>query len=311
MSIRTAIVNSSSYRPSRIIIGTAQFGMAYGVTNTRGQMSETETGAILDTASRAGIGLVDTAPAYGTSESVLGKALELFSAIGVITKTPAFDGPAVGPEDIRHLRRSVGQSLERLRRSSVDGLLIHHGSDLRKSGSDGLVDALRGLRSEGVAARIGVSIYDEAELDDVLARFEPDIVQLPLNLFDQRLLRSGTLARLKSRGIEIHARSVFLQGVLIGSQVPLHDYFRPYQPHLDRYRQFLTDHAISPLAACLGFALAPGAADRIVVGVAGLDELVDILNAAANLGADLPDFGSLAADDPDLVDPRRWKLSRA
>jgi aryl-alcohol dehydrogenase-like predicted oxidoreductase len=304
-------LNSSAYHASRLIIGTAQFGTAYGVTNTRGQISEAEVCGILETAGSAGIGLVDTAPVYGTSESVLGKALERLSAIGVITKTPVFDGPAIGPDDVKRLRYSVAQSLERLRRPSVDGLLIHHGTDLRKSGSDRVIDALMEFRSEGVAERIGVSIYDEAELDDVLTRFQPDIVQLPLNLFDQRLLRSGALARLKSRGIEIHARSVFLQGILIGSTAPLHNYFKSYQPHFDRYRQFLSNQAISPLAACLGFALAPGAADRIVVGVTGQDELADILNAAGSLDGDLPDFGALAVDEPGLVDPRRWKLSEA
>ena len=292
--------------PGRLILGTAQFGMAYGVTNRLGQVPADGVTKILAAAHAAGISTVDTAAAYGASEAVLGECLTEFPTISVITKTPAFPGDAIGSAELDALRRGLERSLTRLRRPRVDALLLHHGSDLLKSGGSGLGESLNRLKSQGLATRIGISVYDGVEIDGILERFHPDIVQLPLNLFDQRLAQSGHLARLKAAGIEVHARSIFLQGLLLADAAKLQGHFAGFAKHFSAYASRLARDQLTPLQACLGFALCQGGADRAVIGVTETDELRAILAALASNPAAPGDLSKLAVDDIDLVDPRRW-----
>jgi aryl-alcohol dehydrogenase-like predicted oxidoreductase len=307
----TRVIGASSNHPSRLVLGTAQFGLPYGVTNMRGLLAETETARILELAWGRGITMLDTAPAYGASETVVGRYLKDFPGFSVVTKTPTFKGPSIEAADIEAVRRSLAQSIERLGRRCLDAVLVHHGDDLRKPGGDLIVRVLEDMKSERLIARVGVSVYDEAEITAVLSRFQPDIVQLPINLFDQRLLRNGVPWRLREQNIEVHARSVFLQGVLLADVESLNPYFRPYASQFFQYRQFLLDNDISALTACLAFALGKSGADRIVVGVTGHDELAQILAAVASIPGRLPSFDALACDEIDLVDPRQWSIAAA
>jgi len=293
--------------PSRVILGTAQFGMAYGVTNRRGQVSEPEVIRILTEAHAAGIAAVDTAAGYGGSEALLGSCLAAYPDMAVITKTPAFPGDSITGVETDALRASLERSLIHLNRGRVEALLLHHGQDLLKPGGERLVKALDAVKSAGLAVRTGVSIYDGAELDGVLARFNPDIVQVPLNLFDQRLVRSGHIDRLRAANIEVHARSPFLQGILLADRTALPPYFTAFRPRFACYADMLERVDLTPLQSCLGFVLSQSGVDRTVVGVTGRDELREILAALAAMPDALPDFSILAASDAALVDPRRWQ----
>jgi aryl-alcohol dehydrogenase-like predicted oxidoreductase len=282
--------------------------MDYGATNHHGQTPPGDVTRILATAQAAGIAMVDTAAAYGASETVLGDCLAAFPAISVVTKTPAFPGDAITSADAKALHASLERSLARLKRPKVEGLLLHHGTDLLKPGADHLLEALSAAKSAGLTKRIGVSVYDGAEIDGVLHRFRPDIVQLPLNLFDQRLAQSGHIARLKTLGIEVHARSIFLQGALLVACAKLQRYFKAFAGQFSAYSAALTQARLTPLQACLGFALRQSGADLAIVGVAAPEELNEILTALAPIHAALDNAGALAVDDIELIDPRRWRL---
>jgi aryl-alcohol dehydrogenase-like predicted oxidoreductase len=294
--------------PKRLLLGSAQFGMDYGVTNRHGQTSPGDVARILAAAEAAGISMVDTAAAYGASETVLGECLAAFPAIGVVTKTPAFPGDAITIADAEALHASLERSLTCLQRPRLEGLLLHHGTDLLKPGADHLVQALHAAKSAGLTTRIGVSVYDGAEIDGVLHRFRPDIVQLPLNLFDQRLVRSGHIARLKAMGIEVQARSILLQGVLLLASAKPRRYFTSFARQFAAYSAALAQARLSPLQACLDFALRQSGTDLAVVGVTALEELNEILVALRAPHAPLDNAGALAVDDVDLIDPRRWRL---
>jgi aryl-alcohol dehydrogenase-like predicted oxidoreductase len=292
---------------SRLVLGTAQFGMPYGVTNRHGKVSEAAAAQILSTACDAGISMIDTAAGYGTSEAVLGKCLAGLPEIGVITKTLAFPGDKITAADAGALRTNLECSLKRLDRRRVEALLIHHGSDVLKPGGDRLLEMLASLKASGLTARIGVSVYDAADLDGVLEKLHPDVVQLPLNLFDQRLVRSGHIERMKAAGIEIHARSIFLQGILLADTAGLPAYFSSFSRQFASYAKLLERAGLRPLQACLGFVLKQSGADRAVVGVTGTSDLQEILSALATMPASLPDMSAFATDDLALIDPRRWR----
>ncbi len=273
------------------------------MTNACGIVPVDEVVAILETGRSCGITMLDTAPAYGTAEEVLGR-IDVASLFEVVTKTSAplqRDGQAAGDALVAGLRNS----LERLGRTQIDTLLLHHGGDL--AGSAGLLDGLCRAKSDGLTRRIGVSVYRSDEIDIALANFTPDVVQVPLNCLDQRLLGSGHLRRLADRGVEIHARSAFLQGLLLADPAS-----RPRWAQQDaalrRFDRTVRELAITPLRLCLGFSLSLSEVAKIVVGATSCAELAAIVEAARCEPPDL-DWSELAAAESLLLDPRRWPVA--
>lgn len=286
-------------------LGTVQFGLDYGVTNRRGKVTRAEAERIVGDAVAAGIQVFDTAAAYGDSETVLGGVLAHAEA-RIVTKLPALIGETIDMAAIDGLRRTFEQSLVRLRRSSVHGLLLHRPDDLAKPGGERLARLLEDLRSAGLCRRIGVSVYDGAQIRSAQKALPIDLVQAPMNLLDQRLLRDGTLAQLRSEGCEIHVRSAFLQGLLIGASAPLPAYFQRFAAVLEQVRSVAQEAGMEELDLALGYLLNQPAIDHVIFGVTRADELSAIL-AAARRPAQLPSgLEKLACDDPGLINPSLW-----
>jgi aryl-alcohol dehydrogenase-like predicted oxidoreductase len=293
----------------RLILGTVQFGMPYGVTNRRGQVSADEVRKILSDARDAGVSFVDTAAGYGTSEASLGECLPDFPEIGVVTKTVVIASPTIGVDEMRKIEEGILHSAEMLRRPHLDGLLVHSGSDLLKAGGKTLAEYLLSVKSDGRVGRVGVSVYDASEIDRILEIFQPDIIQVPLNIFDQRLIRSGHIRALQSAGIEVHARSAFLQGILLAESSSLPTYFQGFDRIFATYSEFLRETRLTPLAACMGFMMQQSGADRVIIGVTTRSELAGIF-AALPTGIALPPMDMLASDAKELIDPRVWPKLR-
>ena len=293
---------------SRLVIGAVQFGMPYGATNTRGQVPSREVAAILHRAHEVGIRLVDTAAGYGTSEAVLGDMLPDFPAIDVVTKLPAFPGSVIASADVKEMHLAILRSLDLLRRSTLYGLLVHHSGDLSKPGGEHIVELLDRLKQDGIAERVGVSVYDIVDIDRILKSFHPDIVQMPINLFDQRFIQGGHVEQLHKAGIEVHARSIFLQGILLTETSRLSHYFSSFAKQFANYESFLDEHGITRLAACLGFIMNQSGADHVLIGVTSVNELNQILTALSR-NETLPEMSLLASGEYELIDPRQWRLA--
>lgn len=286
----------------KIALGTVQFGVDYGVSNAAGRTPPEEVARILQQAAASGIDTLDTARAYGLAEQVLGDALAVAPhPFRVITKTqPGAAGEAVAD--------SLRASLAALRLPAVDALLFHRAADLEGDAGARSWAVAEQLRAQGLVKRLGLSAYTGAEVRAAAARFPLDLVQLPANLFDQRLLRDGTLAWLAARGIEVHVRSAFLQGLLLMAPGTQPAWFDRVRPQLDRFHARCRDAQLSPVAACLGFLVARPEIARVVVGVNDAAQLRDIVAAAQS--RTVPSFDDLAVDDPDIIDPSRWKIAR-
>ena len=174
-----------------------------------------------------------------------------------------------------------------------------------KKGSENIIESLYELKRKGLIEKIGVSIYSNCDVNKILKKISPDIVQLPLNIFDQRLLINGTIELLKSKGIEIHARSLFLQGLLLMENIP--SYFSQWEDEINSWKDFCHKHSKSKLEIALNFVHNLKNVDTLILGVENLKQLKQIINSIdKNLKLNLREFSS---KDEKLVNPKNWQLN--
>jgi aryl-alcohol dehydrogenase-like predicted oxidoreductase len=286
----------------RLALGTAQFGSAYGIGNRHGPVSDNEAADIVRYARDRGMDTLDTAVAYGDSESRLGE-------IGVETWRIVSKLPAV-PDDCRDVtgwaRATARESLQRLRVKRLDGLLLHRPRQLLEQRGEHIYLALQQLRREGLTRGIGISIYDPAELDELPGGYQFDLVQAPFNVIDRRLADSGWLARLYRRGVEIHVRSVFLQGVLLLGTEERPAWFARWDALWTAWDQWLGETDVRALQACLGFVLSFPEISRVIVGVDRLEHIESIMGAVETPVPQPP--CEVQSNDADLINPSRWAV---
>jgi aryl-alcohol dehydrogenase-like predicted oxidoreductase len=264
---------------------------------------------ILEYAEANGVDTIDTAAIYGDAETVLGELLPGDHTFRIVTKTMPCHCERVTTVERQRLLDTYYRSLERLRQPRLYGLLVHHAEDLLCPGGELLVDALCQLKAESVVAKIGVSVYSGEEIDAVARIFMPDLVQVPFNVLDQRLLQSGHLAQLTAAGVEVHARSAFLQGLLLMDVDELPDYFEPIKDHLQAFHQEAATHGLSRLAAALDFVMKQPMIHTIVVGVAALGELVEIVTTIERLPQRTMDYARWALTDRRFLNPSLWPVT--
>lgn len=284
----------------RLALGTVQFGLPYGIANQEGQVSVDEVRKILYTAQAAGIDTIDTAAAYGSSEQVLGESG--IADYRIITKLPGLPDNCHNME--AWINKIVQNSLKRLEVNKLGGLLLHRPLQLLDEKAKNLYQAIINLKNDGLVEKIGYSIYSPADLDKLFERFPPDLVQAPLNVIDQQLLSSGWLKRMHKAEIEIHVRSIFLQGLLLMTPEELPVKFSPWKTLWDHWYKWLSKNKLTPVQGCLRFALAQPEIDRIVVGVDNNRQLNDII-AAAQCNEPLSPLEH-TSNDENLINPSLW-----
>jgi aryl-alcohol dehydrogenase-like predicted oxidoreductase len=276
--------------------------MPYGVSNCTGQVSLHEARRILAAARAAGIDTVDTAALYQSSEATLGAAG--VQGFRVITKLPGL--PSDCTDVGGWVRRTLATSLKRLGLDQVGGLLLHRPADLLGPRGAELAEAVRDVKAEGLAQAVGYSVYGPHEIDALLSVFRPDLVQAPYNILDRRIEASGALARLTGEGVEIHIRSVFLQGLLIMPRGTWPRTFRSWTELLERWHDWCAANEIEPVRACLAHAAALAGANRIVVGVETVQQLGGLVLAIQSEARRAP--LELACDDERLINPSNWTV---
>jgi len=284
----------------RLALGTVQFGLPYGVANRSGLVGPDAVRSIVNQAAAAGCDTLDTAIAYGASEQCLGEI-----GVGrwrVVSKLPPL--PDSETDVDAWVQRSVLGSLQRLKVARLYGLLLHRSEQLLGSRGSALYRALVAVKERGHAEKIGVSIYDPAELDAIGPRFELGLVQTPFNIFDRRIALSGWLARLHDAGVEIHVRSIFLQGLLLMEPAIRPERFSGWAPLWRRWDDWLAAKELTPLEACVRFALSRSEVERVVVGVDSPQQLQQILASTGTASTMPPE--TLVSDDLNLINPSRW-----
>lgn len=283
---------------NKIALGTAQFGLDYGIHNKQGRIPKREAFEILEYAASRGIEILDTAPTYGVSETVLGEFLGgRPGEFNVVSKLPA------GAKNVQALK----ESLERLRTDVLYGYLVHDFGSFLEYPS--VWNDLIQCRESGQVRKIGFSLYYPRDFD-VLREMQicPDLIQVPYNIFDQRF--AVVFPALKEDGVEIHVRSTFLQGLLLKTAHELDEQFVEIRPKLARLQALAAGAGVSVSTLCLSFVLGNPSIDQVVVGVDNLDNLRQNLDDAARaedfrpLG---PELEKLRENEEGIILPFLWK----
>ena len=291
----------------QLCLGTAQFGLAYGITNVNGQVPEAEVGQLLSQANDAGICWLDTAQAYGDAELVLGRQLPESHGFRLISKLPAQLQPEFCAHDVESWDQAFYKSCQRLKVQTLDTLLMHSPADLSKPGGHYLESWLLSLRKQGLVQKIGVSIYSAEDLAGVNPALL-DLVQLPLSLYDQRMLQNGTLTRLRASGTAIHARSLYLQGLLLAPAARWPRWVSAeVRAHQHALEVLAEQRGCRLIELALGFAREQLDLEAVVLGVGSVEELAALQDAwtATSPWKD-GEWRTWALQDSAVLDPRVW-----
>ena len=293
--------NVKDLSDQRICLGTATFGLDYGITNQQGKLPQKDIEKILARALECGICEIDTAQAYGDAEERLGQiGLKDFQ---VTTKiSPSGDNITLGKWNIS---RSLDLSLSRLKVESCHGFLLHDTGPLHNDGAEQIAKELHQLKSEKRVSHIGFSSYEPAEAELLCERYDFDMVQLPFNLLDQRAGESGALARLKKRGVSVSVRSVFLQGLLLSPPSTSQNNANLPLEAVEEFHQRCQKRRVTPLGAALGFVLQEKDISSIVLGCASLKEWEEILLALKQPGVTIS-WSPQTNFQREMMDPRKW-----
>lgn len=280
-----------------LVLGTAQFGLAYGIAGAAGPVAEREVRDILACARDAGITQLDTAQAYGDIEPRLARLLPTGARWRVTTKIPAPPSDAGTAQAAALVRRSVDIARRHLG-DHLEAVLLHDARALALPHGEAAWAAL--VSACGPQLRPGVSVYAPDELAALAKQYGIAQAQLPGNAFDQRMSANPQLGR----DIALFVRSAFLQGLLLMPIDAAQRKLPAAGPALARWHAWCAQRDLSPLSAALSIARGLPGASGCVIGVDSTAQLAQIVDAWER--ADPLHAPELAVDDPGVIDPRRW-----
>lgn len=288
----------------KLSLGTAQFGLDYGIANTGGRIPKQVTFAILNYAYKKGVDTLDTAYSYGRSEEVIGEFMkENQCFFKVISKLPALNKIRI---KINKVEDIIYTTLSRLDSNNIYGYLIH---DFESFLEDAKAwQTLQSLKGKGIIKKLGFSLYTISELKKLLDnRVNFDILQIPYSIFDRRFVPYFPI--LKKLNVELHARSVFLQGLVFLKSTDLPDNLFKAKQYIDKLQDLSKENLISVNALCLNFVLLNSYLDKVIIGIDSLNHLeenlagINLIERTRNL---LGNLKELSIWDEDVLLPYRW-----
>lgn len=280
-------------------LGTIQFGMDYGINNTRGKVLKEEAFEILKVAWNNGIDMLDTSALYGESEYVIGQFLKENNVpFKIISKLP--------PCDADDIETRLCESLKKLDRDRLFGYLVHHFDFFRENRH--IWDFLQKAKLQKKFDKLGFSLYYPQEVEYLIKEnVEFDMVQVPFSVFDQRF--SGALKVLREGNVEIHVRSVFLQGLVFKNALTMHGIFENFKDKLSSLHSISQDIGIPISALCLNFAVLNEYIDKVIIGTDSLSNLQENINALKyqdRVGDVYNSLLDLKEDNEKIILPFNW-----
>lgn len=283
---------------NKIILGTVQLGIPYGINNSLGKPSEEDAFQILDYAFNKDIRTLDSADGYGDALSVIGHyRTRSDRSFNIINKFKV---------DSSVIFEKLQKTLMILTEKSLYCYMYHHYPDYV---SGKVRKELNELRRIGVIQKIGVSLYEVDQLARVIDDSDISIIQLPVNLLDLNRDKIALLQKAKLRGKEVHARSVYLQGLFFKDPETLTGNLIPMRPYLDKIRMMSKNHSIDIKKAAINHILQKDFIDYVVLGIDHVSQLVENLTLIdSNLDTSMFEGLEVSSADAYLLNPANWRL---
>ena len=290
---------------SKLILGTVQFGLRYGINNTIGKLTEDQVFELLETAYDLGVRTLDTAEAYGNAHSVISnfhkQSKKRFNIISKYSSSN-FDYPI-------DLVERIQVHCSNFNVNYLEGYMFHSYNDFKMNINND-PNVLDNIKNSGLVKKIGVSVYSNDEIEDLLNFKNINLIQLPFNLFDNEYQRKEILEKVKKRNIEIHTRSVFLQGLFFKDINTLTNCLLPLKNNLSKLSLILKNYNISMESLALNYPLNKTYIDKVLIGVDSLEQLKNNIKATEN------DFDKSIYEKIDciqikntkLLNPSNWKI---
>lgn len=279
---------------TKFILGSAQFGSKYGINQSHTPKIELEK--ILKICQKSNIKIIDTALNYSNfKSSITNSKLEKFK---FITKLKFSDY-----DDFRKKEIDVKKNLSHLKKKSFYGILHHNIFDFSTHKIKKQIHLLNSLKKKKLTKKIGVSIYSPKDLIKIKKIKNIDIIQFPLNIFDNRVIKY--LNTNKITNVELHARSIFLQGTLLNSYKKNYRFFKSDAKIFEKWEKWCQINTISKLQACINFAMSFKKLDFIVIGFNTSNQLIKFLKCKNNVTSTYPKHFS--KQNLKILDPRKWK----
>jgi aryl-alcohol dehydrogenase-like predicted oxidoreductase len=288
---------------SKLILGTVQFGLNYGINNTIGKLTEDQVFELLESAYELGVRTLDTAEAYGNAHSVISnfhkQSKKRFNIISKYSSSN-FDYPI-------DLVERIKVHCSNFNVNYLEGYMFHSYNDFKMNINPNVLD---NIKNSGLVKKIGVSVYSNDEIEDLLNFKNINLIQLPFNLFDNEYQRKEILEKAKKRNIEIHTRSVFLQGLFFKDINTLTNCLLPLKNNLSELSLILKNNNISIESLALNYPLNKTYIDKVLIGVDSLEQLKKNIKATEN------DFDESIYEKIDciqikntkLLNPSNWKI---
>lgn len=287
----------------KLILGTVQFGLDYGINNSIGKPSEETVAEILDTAYSNNVRFLDTAEAYGDSQDVIGRYHKNSNnKFDIITKYSSSV-----KELPKNLIERINKNLEKLNVDHLYGYMFHSFNDFENHFHQFKND-INYLKEQGIIKKFGVSVYTNEEVEELLKHTEVELIQIPFNLLDNSKKRASILQRAKEKGIEIHTRSVFLQGLFFKPLEQFPSKLAPLKKHLESITHLTNTHQIDMADIALNYACQKNYIDKVLIGVDNVDQLNENLSS---INQPIPEavinnIDILDVENVELLNPSNW-----
>ena len=282
---------------SKIILGSAQFGLDYGINNSSGKLTEREIFNILNFSQEKGIKIIDAANAYGNANDIIGKFIKINPNSFKINTKFFFNKSPI--ED------QLDETLYKLNVNSINTCFFHDYNDFKEHGNK-----LSNLKETGKIKKIGLSVYSNNEFKEACMTNWIDVIQFPYNILDNNYQRNEMIKIAKKKGKEIQARSIFLQGLFFMkiSKIPQNLFL--LKPYLKEIHRIVLKKNINLINLCLGYVNYNKLIDSIIIGVDSFDQIVantEISNLTLNEEV-IKLIDEIKVVENELLLPKNWRI---
>jgi aryl-alcohol dehydrogenase-like predicted oxidoreductase len=283
---------------TKVILGSANFDQKYGIR--KNSIKKNDIKKLLNIAVKNKIKLIDTSPSYNESEKIIGKLNnKRFQVISKIAKLPKNTKKS---EIKKKMTKNVLISLKKLKIKRFECLLLHNAESLLGKNGQEIYLSLKDIKKSGLTKKIGLSIYNYTKLNKIINKYKIDLIQAPLNIFDQRLITTGWLKKLKQKKIEVHARSIFLQGTLLLKKNEIPKKLKKFNKEWSYWDSWIKKNKLNRLHTCVQFVLNQSRLNGIVLACDNISQFKEILKIKKKNFL-TPQFN---IKNIKLIDPRKW-----